>query len=89
MRGDVNNDSALVLIDGQPACVEWISVCDQTRKHDGQYSEYFEELRSSVLSHRDCDLDLYRLTGWSNSYFFVRPVTQFDIDQFVKVEFGA
>lgn len=87
LRGDCDNDSSLVLIDGQPLCVEWISINPRTREHDGQYPDYFKTLCGSVFSHLECDLVIYQSNGWSNSFFFIRPATQFDIDQCVKVEF--
>jgi hypothetical protein len=87
LQGDDDNNSLLVLVDGQPLCVEWISINPSTREHDGQYPDYFKQLRESIFSHFECNLDAYHLNGWTNSYFFVRPVTQFDIDQCLKVEF--
>jgi len=86
LHSDVDNDSSLILVNGLPLCVEWISIC-KTRKHEGQYPDYFTNLCRSVFSYPDCNLDLYQLNGWSDSYFFIRPATQFDIDRFVKVEF--
>lgn len=87
LRGDDDNDCLLVLIDGQPLCLEWISINPRTREHDGQYPDYFKTLCESIFSHLECDLDIYQSNGWSKSYFFIRPATQFDIDQCVKVEF--
>jgi hypothetical protein len=61
-----DNDIVFVLIDGQPACVEWISVNHTTHKHEGQYEEYFEALRGKLLSYKDCNPDLYHLSGWNS-----------------------
>lgn len=87
LPADVENDSEVILIDDQPLCIEWISVDRKSRTHDGDFREYFEDLRGRVFSHEDCDLDLFYLNGWDTSFFFIRPASQFDIKQFLKVDF--
>lgn len=86
LSGDEDNDSSVILIDGQPVCLEWIAVNSRTGKHDGRYPAYFNKLSASIFSHECCNLNAYQSHGWSDSYFFIRPVTQFDIDQCIKVE---
>lgn len=86
LSGDEDNDSSVILINGQPVCLEWVSVNPKTGKHDGRYPSYFNKLSASIFAHDCCNLSAYRSHGWSDSYFFIRPVTQFDIDQCIKVE---
>jgi len=84
---DADNDRTIVFLDGQPACLEWISVSPKARKHEGPYAEYFGELSESVFSHSDCCLDSYGDYGHDGSYFFIRPAARSDVEQFLKVEF--
>ncbi|BEV72625.1 hypothetical protein THUN1379_21070 [Paludibacterium sp. THUN1379] len=46
----------------------------------------FEQVFSTVLSHETCDTDLYFLNGWDSSIFFIRPASEFDVRQHLKVE---
>ena len=83
---DPDLGSTIILIEGQPACLEWIST-SRLRKHEGPYSELFNGLLNAVFSHSDCNLDSYGDYGHTGSYFFIRPATQFDITLFLEVEF--
>lgn len=87
LRGEKDNDSLLISIDGNPLCVEWISVNSLTGEHDGQYPEHFENLKDGLFSHQECDLNIYRSKGKGDSFFFIRPATHFDIDRCVSVDF--
>lgn len=86
LRGDADNDSLLVLIDGQPLCVEWVSINPLSGTHDGRRPDYFDRLVGGIFSHSDCDLDIYRSGGRRDSYLFVRPAAQSDIDRRVRIE---
>lgn len=89
LTGESANDSLLIQLAGQPACIEWISVDQSIGVHDGLYPEHFETLSGGLLSHPDCDLKAFPRNGWHSSYFFITPATDFDIRQAVKIEFEA
>lgn len=84
---DADNDRTIMLLDGQPACLEWISASPKPRKHEGPYVKYFGKLLDAVFSHSECCLDSYGCYGHEGSYFFIRPAARRDIKQFLKVEF--
>jgi hypothetical protein len=38
-----------------------------------------------VFSHSECNLDLFEHSGWEQGYFFIRPASWFDVEQFLRV----
>jgi hypothetical protein len=75
-----------VVASGENAlCLEWISYDPGMKNHDGEFVEYFDELRQSIL-HGD-DLPTTARDDGKLGLLFVRPATIFKIKQAFKVDF--
>ncbi|MEA9822451.1 hypothetical protein VDF98_03230 [Xanthomonas campestris pv. raphani] len=80
-----HNFSQVVELHGSPVCLEWISYDPKTRMHPGEFGEYFEKLKLSILVGDELYSTL-RKDGQSG-ILFVRPATDFDIRHELKMEF--
>jgi len=81
-----DNDTTLVTLGKQPVCIEWITINNQTRQHDGEHHEHFKSLMDGVFSHSDCELDQFQSEGRYHKLFYITPASNFAIDSYLKVE---
>lgn len=80
-----DNFSKVVMLHESPICLEWIAYDPKTRKHPGEFDEYFETLRQTIL-HGNRLPTTPRQDGLPG-LLLVRPATDFDIRQELAVEF--
>ncbi|WP_273829692.1 hypothetical protein [Pseudomonas sp. SBT1-2] len=80
-----DNFSHVVMLDEHAVCLEWIAYDLETRRHPGQFNEYFESLRQSLLKGEG--LPVTPRDDGQPGLLFVRPATTFDIQQELMVEF--
>ena len=80
-----DNFSKVVLLGENPVCLEWIEYDSKTGKHSGEFCEYAETLMQGVLR-GGCLLGTPCDDG-RPGLLFVRPATEFDIRQELKVDF--
>lgn len=80
-----DNFSQLVVANNAPFCVEWIAYEPVSKRHPGEFEEYFDELRTSLL--KGDRLPVVPRKDGQPGTLFLRPATFFDIQQELKVDF--
>lgn len=80
-----DNFSQVVMLNQNPICLEWIAYDTKTARHPGQFDEYFVMLKQAILRN-ECLPATPRKDG-QPGLLFVRPATDFDIHQALKVDF--
>jgi hypothetical protein len=78
--------SELLAVEDRPLCLDWCRTF--AKLDDSEYGEYANHLRTTVLTHPDCDLKALR-PRHSTCLFFLRPATAFDIRQAMAIELSA
>lgn len=77
--------SQAVLLGGTPVCLEWIAYDPEKHAHPGEFDEYFAVLRRGVLA--SGDLHATARHDGALGILLIRPATDFDIRQALKVDF--
>lgn len=75
-----------VVVSGESAlCLEWIAYAPDKKSHEGEFDEYFEQLREAFL--RGVDFPVMARDDGKLGLLFVRPATIFDVQWALKVDF--
>ena len=82
-----DNFSQLAILNESPVCLEWIAYDPNTGRHPGEFGEYFETLKQTILG--DESLPITPRKDAELGLLFVRPATDFDIRDELKVEFSC
>jgi hypothetical protein len=80
-----DNFSQVVMLHENPVCLEWIAYDQKCGKHSGEFDDYFLTLKEAIF--RDECLPITPRTDGQSGLLFVRPATEFDIRQELKVDF--
>lgn len=81
-----DNFNRIVSLHGSAVSVEWIAYDPARGGHPGRYDEYFEDLRHGLLGLGV--LPWCRRDDGAPGVLFVKPATDFDVRQALKVEHG-
>lgn len=82
-----DNFSRVVSLHGSSVSLEWIAYDSATDSHLDGYAEYFENLRRGLLG--DERLPWVRRDDDKPGVLFIKPATDFDLQQEVKLKHGA
>lgn len=80
--------SRVVSLHGSPVCLEWMAYDPKTRRHPGEFDDYFEVLKQAILMVESLPIKPVTLRkDGQPGFFFVRPAIDSDIHQELKVDF--